>query len=156
MHRGRHPLVLSCPTCTVPRASSVRVGLGQVAEEEGFIAVVPQGYRLSWSAGECCGTAARLGLDDVGLVRAIVDYVEHMVCIDRSRIFATGYSNGGYLSYRLACEASDLVRPPPPPGFICMRASILFCVRVQVCVREGEKQTALSHGTMAWPKARGS
>ena len=45
------------------------------------------------------------------LTRAIVAYVEALVCVDRDRIFAAGYSNGGYFSFRLACEASDLVRP---------------------------------------------
>ena len=40
----------------------------QVAEEAGFIAIVPQGYLRSWSAGACCGAAAREELDDVGYV----------------------------------------------------------------------------------------
>ena len=43
------------------------------------------------------------------LTRAMVDYVEQRTCVDRSLIFASGFSNGGFMSYRLACEAADLV-----------------------------------------------
>ena len=39
----------------------------------------------------------------------MVDYVEQRTCVDRSLIFASGFSNGGFMSYRLACEAADLV-----------------------------------------------
>jgi len=45
------------------------------------------------------------------MVRALVDLMESYVCVDRARVFAAGFSNGGEISYRLACEASDLVRP---------------------------------------------
>ena len=38
----------------------------QVSEEEGFIAVIPDGYRASWNAGWCCGAAVSQDLDDVG------------------------------------------------------------------------------------------
>ena len=39
----------------------------------------------------------------------MVAFVTERVCVDPDRIFVGGYSNGGYMSYRLACEASDLV-----------------------------------------------
>ena len=44
------------------------------------------------------------------MVRALIDYVETLVCVDRAQIFAAGFSNGGEIAYRLSCEASDLVR----------------------------------------------
>jgi polyhydroxybutyrate depolymerase len=40
----------------------------------------------------------------------MVAYVSERVCVDPARVFAGGYSNGGYMTYRLGCEASDLVR----------------------------------------------
>jgi polyhydroxybutyrate depolymerase len=47
-------------------------------------------------------------VDDVALMRAIfADASEHLN-IDLTRVYATGLSNGAYLSYRLACEAADL------------------------------------------------
>ena len=41
-------------------------------------------------------------------MRAILAEVGKHANVDGRRVFATGLSNGGYLSYRLACEAADL------------------------------------------------
>lgn len=89
---------------------------GQVStsEREGFIAVFPNGYsRLpsgklaTWNAGACCAAARDENVDDVGFVKTIVDNLTVQLNIDRKRIFATGMSNGGMMSYRLACEMAD-------------------------------------------------
>jgi polyhydroxybutyrate depolymerase len=77
-------------------------------DKEGFVVIMPNGYQNSWNGGTCCGAAASNGLDDVALIRAIFAEVGKHVNIDLGRVYATGLSNGGYLSYRLACEASDL------------------------------------------------
>ena len=78
------------------------------ADAEGFILVMPNGYQNSWNGGTCCGAAAMAGLEDVSLMRAIFAEVAAHLNVDPHRVYATGLSNGGYLSYRLACEASDL------------------------------------------------
>lgn len=85
-------------------------GAGWVAQSDaqGFILIMPNGYRRSWNAGTCCGEAATAGLNDVALMRAIYAEVGQHLNIDRRRVYATGLSNGGFLSYRLACEAADL------------------------------------------------
>jgi polyhydroxybutyrate depolymerase len=89
------------------------------ADQEGFVVIMPNGYMNSWNAGTCCGAAASAGLDDVALVRAIFAEVGKHVNIDLRRVYATGLSNGGYLSYRLGCEASDLfVAVAPSAGAI--------------------------------------
>jgi polyhydroxybutyrate depolymerase len=77
-------------------------------DKEGFVVIMPNGYQNSWNGGTCCGAAASNGLDDVALVRAIFAEVGKHVNIDLGRVYATGLSNGAYLSYRLACQASDL------------------------------------------------
>jgi polyhydroxybutyrate depolymerase len=73
----------------------------------GFILVMPNGHANSWNGGDCCGTAQSMGLDDVALIKAILGEVKAHANVDPRRVFATGLSNGGYLSYRLACEAAD-------------------------------------------------
>jgi polyhydroxybutyrate depolymerase len=89
------------------------------ADQEGFVVIMPNGYMNSWNAGTCCGGAVSAGLDDVSLMRAIFAEVGKHVNIDLRRVYATGLSNGGYLSYRLACEASDLfVAVAPSAGGI--------------------------------------
>jgi polyhydroxybutyrate depolymerase len=89
------------------------------ADQEGFVVIMPNGYMNSWNAGTCCGGAVSAGLDDVALMRAIFAEVGTHVNIDFRRVYATGLSNGGYMSYRLACEASDLfVAIAPAAGAI--------------------------------------
>lgn len=84
------------------------------SDEAGFVLIMPNGYQNSWNAGTCCGGASSEQLDDVALFRAIFDEVGKHVNIDRSRVYATGLSNGGYMSYRLACEAADLFTAVAP------------------------------------------
>ena len=100
-----------------------RDGVDMIAKSdaEHFILVMPNGFENSWNGGTCCGSAASAKLDDVGLMRAIFKEISGHLNIDLSRVYATGLSNGAYLSYRLACEASDLfVAVAPSAGAIGM------------------------------------
>jgi polyhydroxybutyrate depolymerase len=79
------------------------------ADARGFVVVYPEGLDESWNAGVCCGLSAENEVDDVGFVRAVIEDISERGCIDRSRVYATGMSNGGFFSHRLACEASDVI-----------------------------------------------
>jgi polyhydroxybutyrate depolymerase len=46
-------------------------------------------------------------VDDFAFVRALIGHLSETLCIDQSRIYATGMSNGGFMSAALACEMSD-------------------------------------------------
>lgn len=89
-------------------------GMTPHADAEGYIVAYPQGYQSSWNGGACCGGAVSQDLDDVGLARAIVEDIEAALCVDHQRIYATGMSNGGFMSNRLACEAADLFAAVAP------------------------------------------
>jgi polyhydroxybutyrate depolymerase len=96
-------------------------GMLEKSDAAGFILVMANGYQNSWNAGTCCGGAVTAKLDDVALVRAIFGEVKGHLNVDLSRVYATGLSNGAYLSYRLACEASDIfVAVAPGAGAIGM------------------------------------
>ena len=84
------------------------------ADAQGFILVMPNGYQNSWNGGTCCGAASAERIDDVALFRAILAEVSQHVNVDRRRVYATGLSNGGYMSYRLGCDASDLFTAVAP------------------------------------------
>jgi len=86
------------------------------ADAASFIAVHPEGTGStpSWNAGACCGDAAANAVDDVGFVGKIIDELESKLCVDSHRIFATGMSNGGFLSHRLACELSTRIAAVAP------------------------------------------
>lgn len=92
-------------------------GLITKSEQAGFIVVFPNGYShfqsgnlATWNAGKCCAGARDKNIDDVGFVREIVKNITSQMNVDRRRIFATGMSNGGMISYRLACEMADTFR----------------------------------------------
>ncbi|MBX3127013.1 MAG: hypothetical protein KF718_09865 [Polyangiaceae bacterium] len=87
------------------------------ADAAGFILVAPQGLKdpdgnQTWNAGLCC--AADKSRDDVGFVDAILDQLESELCVDASRVFATGLSNGGFMSHRLACERAERIAAVAP------------------------------------------
>jgi polyhydroxybutyrate depolymerase len=84
------------------------------ADPRGIIVVHPEGLDNSWNAGSCCGNSSGSGVDDVGFIRAMVEDVASAACVDPQRVYATGLSNGGFLSNRLACEASDLFAAVAP------------------------------------------
>ncbi len=77
-------------------------GLITVSEERGFILVSPEGggYPQQW---DIVGVYAEDGIDDVGAVSQILDYVESEFCVDPGRVFATGMSNGGQMAAQVAC-----------------------------------------------------
>ena len=47
--------------------------------------------------------------DDVGFIEALIDTLRQHYSIDNSRVFACGFSNGGFMSYRLACDLSHRI-----------------------------------------------
>lgn len=90
--------------------------MNQKSDQAGFIVVYPNGVGqfgdklATWNAGDhCCGTAFEKKVDDVDFTRAIIKDLDKRFQIDRSRIYATGFSNGAIFSYRLACELSDQI-----------------------------------------------
>lgn len=94
-------------------------GMSAKADQENFLAVYPNGTSGSglaptWNAGACCGYAQRNNVDDVGFLRALIGRLEHDYSVDPKRIFATGISNGGMMSYRLACEMSERIAAIAP------------------------------------------
>lgn len=103
------------------QASDDKYRLIGKSEQAGFIAVFPNGYSrfksgilATWNAGGCCAAAVRNKVDDVGFLREVILRMERQASIDRNRVFMTGMSNGAMMSYRMACEASDLVRAIAP------------------------------------------
>lgn len=90
---------------------------GQLSASDrlGHLVVFPNGHGrmksgklATWNAGHCCGAARDDQVDDVGFVRALHAELGKRFLIDPKQVFAAGMSNGAMMSYRLACDASDL------------------------------------------------
>lgn len=78
-----------------------------LGEQESFISVYPRGtgVPLRWNTGT--STEAFGGADDVAFFGAMLDTLMNTYCIDAARVYANGFSNGGGMTNRLACEYAD-------------------------------------------------
>ena len=81
-----------------------------LAESKNFIVVYPQGLDLGGTGSHwnCSNPSAdnKSDVDDIGFIENLIDQliVDYPV-IDNKRIYAAGYSNGGFMSYYLACNS---------------------------------------------------
>lgn len=92
--------------------------MNNVADTADFIVVYPQGTEVD---GNCCSWAAgvgspadTLGIDDVAFFNSLIDTLNAILNVDTMRIYATGLSQGGYMSHRLACELSGRLAAVAP------------------------------------------
>jgi len=81
------------------------VGFDAEAARRRFIAVYPDARDGRFHAGVCCGRRPTRG-DDVRFVLRMLDVVQRRYPVDARRTFATGFSTGAFLAYRLACQQS--------------------------------------------------
>jgi polyhydroxybutyrate depolymerase len=90
--------------------------MNDLADRHGFYVVYPQGLGKSWNEGaeDSKGYAREHKIDDVGFLKALIEKIAKEYPIDRRRVFSTGISNGGLMSYRLACEMPDQIRAIAP------------------------------------------
>jgi polyhydroxybutyrate depolymerase len=84
-------------------------GFSKKADESGFVAVYPNGvasngvlHLRTWNAGTCCDFAMKNGIDDVSFISQLIDKMTGNYHIDPKRVYVTGMSNGGMMTYRLA------------------------------------------------------
>jgi polyhydroxybutyrate depolymerase len=76
-----------------------------IADTANFIIVHPNGTEdpvgsQFWSS---FGVSS---IDDVGFLSALIDKIQSEYSIDNNCIYSTGMSNGGFMSYELACQLS--------------------------------------------------
>lgn len=83
-------------------------GMSTLADEQKFIVVYPEGLFNSWNVG-FLPQPYFSGIDDVGFTNVLLDTLMARYNIDAGRVYACGMSNGGYMSYRLACELSNRI-----------------------------------------------
>ena len=81
-------------------------GFDAVADSFGFIVAYPDALD-DWAEGCDCSTADVEGTDDVGFLLALIDHVERDWSVDRGRVYAVGFSQGGLFADRVGCDAAE-------------------------------------------------
>ena len=94
-------------------------GVAEEAAKRGWIAVFPEGSGnaggpplfafQTWNAGDCCAFASDNQIDDVVFFERMVEDLAAKYPADTQRVFLTGMSNGGMMSYRIAAERPNLI-----------------------------------------------
>lgn len=85
-------------------------GWNRVADEHGFILVYPTGtdFPLRWYSHGVLGDDVDPWMDVV-YISDLIDKLQDEYNIDPARVYANGLSNGGGMSYVLACRLADRI-----------------------------------------------
>ncbi|MBN2305478.1 MAG: hypothetical protein JXQ72_13415, partial [Anaerolineae bacterium] len=122
--------------------------LNRVAAEEGFIAVYPEGQLVvagergrEWNYTRGTPGYQTGEVDDVAFLDTVIDDIALSVNVDRQRVYVTGFSNGGFMTQRLACEAAGTYAAFAEVG------SALFPHFITVCEDQPPVPILIMHGT---------
>ncbi len=103
-------------------------GFNDIADAEGFVVAYPSSYDGNWDDGRDTPHLPPEGIDDLAFVDAVIADIAGRADLDPARIYATGASNGGFFTNRLACERSQTfaaaanVIGSMPEGYDCAPA----------------------------------
>jgi polyhydroxybutyrate depolymerase len=110
-----HPLLLMLHgTGSSAQRMPGQTGLDAAADERGLIVAYPDGtgwwpLQETWHTGRCCGYALENRVQDVRFIRELIQALRAELDVDSTRIYVAGFSDGGMMTFRLACDlASDI------------------------------------------------
>jgi len=88
----------------------------KLADRDKFIVVYPSGVDKRWNDGRGLRRyySQRKNVDDVGFISNLIDILSKKHNIDKRRVYVTGMSNGGLMSYRLALELTGKIAAIAP------------------------------------------
>ncbi len=89
-------------------------GLAAVTNEYGLFSVAPNGTmdnegRRFWNATPACCNVDHKKVDDEGYLVRLVDLIAKRFSLDPKKIFIIGFSNGGFMAHRMACDQAGRI-----------------------------------------------
>ena len=101
--------------------------LHQVADTSDFLVVYPNAIP-NWNSGIGDNPSwPTPNVDDVGFINALIDTLSNNYSIDLERIYACGYSNGGFMAYKLACQLGDRIAAIASVGGVMSTGTAANC-----------------------------
>jgi polyhydroxybutyrate depolymerase len=88
-------------------------GVLNTVDEKDLVLLLPDGTlnedgNFFWNGTTAC-CDPNDAIDDVGYLSGLIEEAKQTYNIDENRVYLLGYSNGGFMSFRMACEASELI-----------------------------------------------
>ena len=124
--------------------AEVTTGFTADSNDNDFIVAYPNGTaansiagELAWNAGNCCGLPRARDVDDVGFISGMLAQIEAKYAVDTSRVYLAGFSNGGMMTYRLACQL---------PGTFAAIAVVSGALNYKDCVTDTPLPVLIVHG----------
>lgn len=84
---------------------AVLTGFNTISDRYNFLAVYPQAVKGTWNDGRKINWSHTY--DDVGFVKKLIEHLEQTWNIDRSKVYAAGYGNGGFFTQKLALDLPE-------------------------------------------------
>ena len=112
-----------------PGHAMATAGWEEISKRRGWRVAYPAGVqRLSktgndngrtWNAGNCCGLASRLGMDDSSFLSDVISQTDRTLGVSKSKsgkpeVLVTGMSNGAMMAHRFACEKPSMLLAAAP------------------------------------------
>jgi len=119
-----------------------KAGLNAIADQKKFAYLAPEGTRDAlgrpfWNAGKSCCDLDHRAIDDVRRLRELLAENLNNASLDPKRVFVIGYSNGGFMAQRLACDIGDrlagvisVAGASPSPEVPCAQSSALAVLEI--------------------------
>ena len=86
-----------------------------IADQNNLIVVYPQGAPMNtaitnssshWNVG---GWTVGSNVKDIEFIDTVIELIKNKIDLDQTRIYSSGMSNGGFMSYHLACNLSNQI-----------------------------------------------
>jgi polyhydroxybutyrate depolymerase len=112
------PLVFSLHGYSDPDVEGYFDFVPQVDEKQ-FIYCIPTGTTDAfdsafWNGTDACCDFLNTNVDDSGYLRQLIEIIQAQYAVDELSIHFTGISNGGFMTYRMACDHADLIASIAP------------------------------------------
>ena len=90
------------------------LGLAPFADALGYLYVRPEGTMNQsgarfWNATPACCDLFGSGVDDSGYLRDLIEEIKRVLPVDPARVHIMGWSNGGYMAHRMACDHAEVI-----------------------------------------------
>ncbi|MEM9990441.1 MAG: T9SS type A sorting domain-containing protein [Bacteroidota bacterium] len=116
-------------------------GFNAIADANNFLVVYPQGLPDALGTAHFNAYFSPSDIDDVGFIDQLIDQLYTDYNLDLKRVYSTGMSNGGFMSYRLACELPERI------AAIASVTGSMLTIQVDNCEPMRPIPTMQIHGT---------